>query len=309
MTSLSKATRAKVSMDAALFDEYQCEAERGSNKIQFGLSLTTLLDCLTLCSSPEETSVSIVYERRDAVFRLTLEEAGVQTVCELSVLVSDDLVDVNSGLTSAFLNSEEETNIILKSDALREAVMELTDTAGAVEVRVEVRGASTDKGGSDGTLENSMLGSAHNLSAAQGGVVLSAAGNLGECEMVLSAESDLIFVSFNCSRPRLVWTYPMTSFQLGMKALGVANETYLRINQDGIMALQHQIDSGHGSETYVDFLMVALDKAPEDGGRGRTEEKGTGFSQDSDGGHMGDVHPDDPFNQPFSVSGPNGTGS
>jgi len=294
-------------MDAALFDEYLCEAERGSNKIQFGLSLTTLLDCLTLCSSPEETSVSIVYERRDAVFRLTLEEAGVQTVCELSVLVSDDMVDVNSGLTSAFLNSEEETNIILKSDALREAVLELTDTAGATEVRVEVRGASTDKGGGDDTREDP-LGSAYNLSAAEGGVVLSAAGNLGECEMVLSAESDLIFVSFNCSRPRLVWTYPMTSFQLGMKALGVANETYLRINQDGIMALQHQIDSGHGSETYVDFLMVALDKAPEDGRRGRVEEKGTGYSQESDGGHMGDVDPDDPFNQPFS-SHSYGTGS
>ena len=105
VTSLSKATRAKVSMDKDLFEDYQCQYDEsgatkgGVGSIQFGLSLSTFLDCLTLTSSPEETSVSIMYDRRDALFRVTLEEAGVQTVCDLSVLVSDDMDNINSGLT------------------------------------------------------------------------------------------------------------------------------------------------------------------------------------------------------------------
>jgi hypothetical protein len=42
-----------------------------------------------------------------------------------------------------------------------------------------------------------------------------------------------------------------------MKALSVAKETYIRINEEGIMCIQHQVESSKGHETFIDFLMVA----------------------------------------------------
>lgn len=314
VTSRSKATRAKVSMDAGLFDEYSCKPAPGCGSITFGMSLTTLLDCLTLTSNPDETSVTMTYERRDAIFRLTLEEAGVQTVCDLTVMHCDDTDDSNNGLTSAFMGSEEEANIIMNSDSLKEAVAELIDTVGATEVRVEVvrqgdalcqsSSSSSSSSSSHPFLANGMLGSAHKLGSHIGGLVLSAAGNAEECEMVLPADSDNIFVSFKCQPQRVAWVYPLTSFQLGMKALSVANETYLRINSEGIMALQHQIDTGHASDTYVDFLMVALNR-----GMNRQEETSgvteRGAHEDAcddekSGRNDFDTGDDDPFSRPFS---------
>lgn len=45
--------------------------------------------------------------------------------------------------------------------------------------------------------------------------------------------------------------------QVGMKALGVATETCIRISEEGIMHVQHRIEmKAHGKETFIDFLMV-----------------------------------------------------
>lgn len=50
------------------------------------------------------------------------------------------------------------------------------------------------------------------------------------------------FVSFRCGNP-VRFSYPLKSFILGMKALNVAKETYIRINGDGMMCVQHQVIS------------------------------------------------------------------
>ncbi len=51
-----------------------------------------------------------------------------------------------------------------------------------------------------------------------------------------------VYVLFRCLQD-LSWSYPLKSFLLGMKALLVAKETFIRINADGIMCIQHQV--GH----------------------------------------------------------------
>jgi len=50
-----------------------------------------------------------------------------------------------------------------------------------------------------------------------------------------------------------------------MRALAVASETYLRINDEGVMCIQHQIMAASGKKCYVDFLMVPY-LADDDGG-------------------------------------------
>lgn len=70
-------------------------------------------------------------------------------------------------------------------------------------------------------------------------------------------ESDT-FISFRCDRQSR-WIYPLASLVLGMKALAVAKETYIRINSDGIMCIQHQLESHRGQDMFIDFLMLSED--------------------------------------------------
>jgi len=48
------------------------------------------------------------------------------------------------------------------------------------------------------------------------------------------------FVHFNCSEEN-EWVYKLPSLSQGMRALSVAKETYVRINEEGIMCVQHQV--------------------------------------------------------------------
>lgn len=48
------------------------------------------------------------------------------------------------------------------------------------------------------------------------------------------------FIHFACSEER-EWAYKLPSLSQGMRALNVAKETYVRINEEGIMCVQHQV--------------------------------------------------------------------
>jgi hypothetical protein len=67
-----------------------------------------------------------------------------------------------------------------------------------------------------------------------------------------------LFVSFRCENP-ISFSYRLDALTLGMKALIVAKETYLRINKDGVACIQHQVETAKGPETYIDFLMIPID--------------------------------------------------
>lgn len=50
------------------------------------------------------------------------------------------------------------------------------------------------------------------------------------------------FVCFTCHVPRVSWTYLMSGMETGMRALPHANETYFRVNEEGILCIQHQVN-------------------------------------------------------------------
>ena len=68
---------------------------------------------------------------------------------------------------------------------------------------------------------------------------LSSSGNLGSLEIEFAKTSEL-FVFFDCESS-CEWEYPLLSLLHGMRALAVAAETYVRINDKGIMCIQHQV--------------------------------------------------------------------
>jgi hypothetical protein len=59
-----------------------------------------------------------------------------------------------------------------------------------------------------------------------------------------------------------------------MRALVVANETYIRVNDEGVMCIQHQIDSPSGKKCFVDFLLLPnnSDEEEEDEGMHRSQD-------------------------------------
>ena len=89
----------------------------------------------------------------------------------------------------------------------------------------------------------------------ESGLSLSAEGNISICEIELPASSNA-FVSFICTNP-CQWDFALASFHLGMKALSVATETYIRINSDGMMCIQHLLETDMGEDTTIDFILVS----------------------------------------------------
>ena len=68
---------------------------------------------------------------------------------------------------------------------------------------------------------------------------ITAAGSLGFSEVLIPRASDA-YISFNCLHP-ISAPYNLKSLTLGMKALSLGKETFLRINAEGILCLQHQV--------------------------------------------------------------------
>ena len=271
VTGKAMSTQSIVNLRPELFESYIVEdssAEDNEPSVKLSLNLITLLDCFQIFgSSSDSTIASITYSGEDAVFKLHLEEAGVLTTCELTTLYDDDSLEVDSALFTSFRNCAEQCQLVVKSEHLREAIHELNDVVGASSVCVEVN--------------------------ASFGMTLSAVGNLGACDVSFPKDSEA-FVSFRCERGSgsssssssssysaaggSKWMYPLSSLLLGMKALGVAKETYIRVNSEGMMCIQHQVENSK-SETYIDFLMLAMESFDGDDGVGGGGGGGGGFVQ------------------------------
>ena len=212
------------------------------------------------------------YNTVDATFKLSLEESGVLTTCEINVLYSDDFDDIQGALLSAFRSSQEEASMIVKSDVLKDGIQELFEITSATSVRLAV--TAGDYGGLGFSTEGTHI-----------------------CEVDLPISSEA-FVSFKCNET-CYWNYSLGSFHLGMKALAVAFETYIRVNSEGILLIQHQLETSKGENTYIDFLMMAeedieptgRDTCADSSNRNRNasgianskEEKRSGMDSDDDG--------------------------
>lgn len=165
--------------------------------------LQKLLDCLQLFgAAADTTTVTITYSDQDAIFRLTLEDDGVLTTCDLCTLQYDDFNEsIEYGLFSAFLSSEEDCQVILKSEILKDSIQELFDVYSCQSVSIE-------------------------FSQNPAYLKFSAKGVSDICEIEFPKNAD-IFVSFQC-RKSVKWTYGIQALQLGMKSLGIAKETFIR---------------------------------------------------------------------------------
>lgn len=233
---------------------------------EFCINLTTVLECLHVLGTNalDRTKLCLSYDLHDAIFRIELLEethgatgGGIVSTCAIPGLaVSDDYDDDDddedgeggtgaSGLAIAFRSCPIVARAIVKSDYLRDAVVELSDVPGAASATIGISPRGMD---------------------------LAAVGFSTECQVSLPhAGNDAVFVSLDCDPPRLhARTYPLHSILSAFRGLEIASETCISINRRGMVAIQHQVldeHVGNGQPNFVDFIMGCLqDDDDEDSG-------------------------------------------
>ena len=234
---------------------------------EFCINLTTVLECLHVLgtASLDRTKLCLSYDLHDAIFRIELLEdmmaggggggmmmaaggggggGGIVSTCAIPGLaVSDDEDEDHgaSGLAVAFRSSPIVARAIIRSDFLRDAIVELSDVPGAASATIGI---------------------------SPGGMDLAAIGHSSECQVSLPhAGNGAVFVSLECDPPRVhARTYPLHSVLSAMRGLEIASETCVSINRSGMVAIQHQVldDVGNGQPNFVDFIMGCLQDEDDD---------------------------------------------
>mmetsp|Transcript_10312 Transcript_10312/g.39052 ORF Transcript_10312/g.39052 Transcript_10312/m.39052 type:complete len:321 (-) Transcript_10312:170-1132(-) len=242
-----------------LFYAFRC----GEGGGRFTVNLKSVIECLQIfgLASLHQTSVSMSYLMDSAVFRMSLEEQGVLTTCEIaSYTDTEDAMELTA-LATAFSESEEVFRSILRSEYLREVIGELGDIPGADKASISVSSESPP-------------------------LQFSTQGTYGYCDLELHANNNT-FVHVQCDSDQR-WQYTLPALLDSMRGLNHAKDTFLRINSEGILCVQHQIPSSSGNNVFIDFLLCAEE--------GDGDEYGPSYGED-DAGEMeatlGDVNSGD----------------
>lgn len=221
----AKALQANAYIESGLFQSFECSCH-----LQFRINLNHFLECINVfgSASADKTALLMAYYETEGMFQLTLEEDGVLTECDLRTMVQqEDAIDFN------FRASRIISKAILSSDALKDAFSELAEIGGAKKVQIQVSPL-------DPLLR------------------LISIGTVGTIDIEFPRRSDA-FISFHCEHEQC-FSYSLPLLQHALRALSCAKETFLRINEPGMLTLQHMIVSSLGQRSFVDFVIYPLDE-------------------------------------------------
>ena len=196
---------------------------------QFCVNLPTVLQCLTLLGNLDRMKLTLSYNLTQELFQLELtDEAGVLSTASISGLQPPEDDDMTS-LALAMRSSPIRARVIFQSAALREILVELDSVGGAKEGTVSLSSASLD---------------------------ISVVGDLSECQVSIPCRGEHV-VSIECPAEGASHSFPLHSLLGSLRGLEIAHETCITINNNGMMAIQHQVIdpvTGDGSPCFVDFV-------------------------------------------------------
>mmetsp|Transcript_6968 Transcript_6968/g.20368 ORF Transcript_6968/g.20368 Transcript_6968/m.20368 type:complete len:280 (-) Transcript_6968:395-1234(-) len=208
----AKYTQANGMMKRELFQAYRCVEGGG----RFTVNIKTVLECLGIFgfASLQSTSVSMSYNLDTGVFRIALEEQGILTTCEIvSYADTEDAMELTA-LATAFAETDEVFKAILRSEHLREVIAELGEIPGAGQATVSVSPESPP-------------------------LQFSTQGTFGYCDLELH-KNNSTFLHVECEAEQR-WQYNLTALLKSMRALQHAKDTFVRVNAEGILCVQHQV--------------------------------------------------------------------
>lgn len=224
-----------------------------ASSIIFRINLAVLLDCLNCAgnSNLANTTLRLAFiddpDSGEQCFCLSMLEGEVITECKIRTIIDED------GSLHAYAQNGEGNNVssisntpdfiaafklvpgqlnkaILSSEHLREALAEISEFPGAATVR--------------------ML-----MSPSAPYFRLSTHGQSGSCEIDFP-QGDESFVQFICHE-RYEFDYRLSLLKQAGKVLHHAKKTYLRMNAEGMLSIQHMIEHPSGKKSYVDYFVLA----------------------------------------------------
>jgi len=191
--------------------------------------LAIFLQCLQVFGL--QAHLQITYAGAGAPVSLLLEEGGVITQCEVHTLENTNPIDFD------FRAAPITSRAVIKSQFLKNSFAEL-DVPGATEVLV------------------GMYPRAPFLQ-------MSTKGNSSSCQIDFPMEKDAdVFTEFDC-KEESVHRYPLSLIRPCVKALAKSDHTNLRMNQEGMLSMQHVIPASDGHTNWVEFLICAQEETEE----------------------------------------------
>ena len=174
--------------------------------------------------------LTLSYNLSQELFKVELtDDAGVLLTAAIAGMQPPE-DDVGESLALAMRSSLIAARIIIKSDTLREILVELESVGGAKVGTVSLNSKSLD---------------------------VAVVGDLSECLVSIPCRGDHV-VSLECpSSSSAAYNFPLHSLLGSLRGLEIAEETCITINDNGMMAIQHQVidaATGDGTPSFVDFV-------------------------------------------------------
>ncbi|GAA5861601.1 hypothetical protein JCM1840_005201 [Sporobolomyces johnsonii] len=218
----------------------------------------------------KQTSLRLTYAGIGEPLVMLLEESGTVTRCELTTYEPEGLLDL------AFEDADRVQRLIMKSEWLRDALLELPPSSEKLSISFSPAGhrraapsnryrsrrdgmEQDDEGGGEADEDEVPL------------FRLESVGTLGSTEMDYSDDRDILEV-FECEFP-MRNTYKFSHIQLTRQALAASMKTSIRTDEHGLVSFQFMIPlsaakGGGGAQAsvadgrvaFVEFLCVALDE-------------------------------------------------
>jgi cell cycle checkpoint protein len=227
----------------------------GEPSLEFKVNVANFLNCLSIFGAAQSnsTSVRMDYDDRRRTFRLVLQHGeGALTECSMSTL---DYDEENTNFFLTFRESNTVGEVIVLSDSLREAFSEIYNLPGAASVYLS-------------------------LSPSAPYFQISAVGNAGRCDIEFPYGSES-FSSFNCEVPKRS-KYQLSLLQHALRALGDSHQTYVRMNEKGMLCLQHKLHHGQNGMSFVEFVVLPEESEEDENSALPSKEGGLFDSSDSE---------------------------
>lgn len=174
--------------------------------------------------------LTLSYNLSQEMFKVELtDDAGVLLTAGISGMQPPE-DDTGESLALAMRSSPVAARIIIRSDTLREILVEVESVGGAKVGTVSLNSKSLD---------------------------IAVVGDLSECLVSIPCRGDHV-VSLDCpSSSSAEYNFPLHSLLGSLRGLEIAEETCITINKNGMMAIQHQVvdaTTGDGAPSFVDFV-------------------------------------------------------
>jgi len=198
--------------------------------------------------------------RDSRTLRLLLEEGGILTECEICTIPPDDELD----FPGIFRESPVPNKAWIRAEHLREAFAELADLPGASTVTIYMAPRAPHfRLSAVGeqcvvwcrvTCLSCMGDMTGRARRALRGHVLNP-GNAGSCTVDFPKGSET-FVTFDSTQEQL-FHYHLSLLHFAVRGLAKAEETFIRINEVGMLNLNHKVVRAlDGEESFISFVLL-----------------------------------------------------